>query len=232
MVRWLVRAGKGVLAVIALLIWLQAVTALPAWLASVGNDMASLGGTTLVRVLLLLLGFLLLLVVVGPERLKAWLPRSAPPPTPAPFPPVATEHTETVAPSSIPPVVGRLKAAGTNRDEYPRIESAVDSFGHAAKRVSNHLSANTGYVLRPGKQVGFELSVTDPKGEDVTVRVTTPARLEAAVTMKAGVIVWTVTEKDVSDPAQVTIDVESQRNYRRVLTWDDSVTFFYRVLPR
>jgi hypothetical protein len=72
MARWLLRVGKAVLAVVAILIWFQAVTTLPGWLVSVGRDAAGLGGTTLVRMLLALLGFILLLVVIGPERARAW----------------------------------------------------------------------------------------------------------------------------------------------------------------
>jgi hypothetical protein len=128
-----------------------------------------------------------------------------------------------------------IKAKGTNATNFPRIESAVDSFGHAARRTAsgNLLVGATDEVLRPGQQVTFNVEASDPNGEDLRLELLRSGGGTVDVTIgDDGTIVWNVNEQDIADPAHMHIYLTSQRTYHKVRTWDDAVTFTYRVLPR
>lgn len=127
-----------------------------------------------------------------------------------------------------------IRATGTNDIQFPRIEVAVDSLGHTAKRtLSDALYAITEAVLRPGHHVTFAIEASDPNGEDLVVTVLTPggSRTDVAIASD-GTIVWNVGDEDIADPGHVHIYVASQRDYHRQRDWDDSASFVYRVLPR
>jgi hypothetical protein len=193
------------------------------WLSFVGSD--------IFRTILVIVGLGLILLAVmqasrpalqgatGPSKGESAVKKPLPYPTaakPAPGSPL-------------------LKPKGTNDGHWPRIESAVDSFGHVAERAwdNSALMAITDYVLRPGQHVSFVLEVTDPNGDDLELRVIAPApRDERNVDIADGVITWRVTDADIADPARVHIYVASSRSYHRISDYDDTASFVYRVLPR
>jgi hypothetical protein len=129
-----------------------------------------------------------------------------------------------------------IKAKGTNDTNFPRIESAVDSFGHEARRTANGdlFVDSTDKVLRPGQQVTFKVEASDPNGDDLRLEVLrSGGGTGVDVTIREdGQIVWNVSEQDIADPARMHIYLTSLRTYHKVRNWDDSVTFTYRVLPR
>jgi hypothetical protein len=147
----------------------------------------------------------------------------------------AEAHAETPTRVGAQPTLVRAKSA--NDDHFPRIESAVDSFGNSAVPTEGReysLWAQPRRVLRPGQQVSFQVEVSDPNGEDVAMHVlSSGSSLDADVTItREGTIVWNVRDEDIADPAYVHIYASSQRSFHRENTWDASANFIYRVLPR
>jgi hypothetical protein len=126
---------------------------------------------------------------------------------------------------------------GTNAGPFPRIESAVDSFGHEPEQLATALAVAdaTDVELTPGDKVTFSVEVSAPNGEDVVVSVSPPGGHDNAnVFISAnGNVTWIVRDKDISDSAYLFIFVRStgilHRDDRGI---DDSVAFVYRVVPR
>jgi hypothetical protein len=180
------------------------------------------------------LGLMLCLAafVTGGMTIRQWASR--PSPDPASPPPAASLDIRDRAAGGEDPSPTLLKATGTNDGHFPRVEFAMDSLGHTAKRTTTDsgLTVFTDHVLRPGQHVTFELEASDPNGDDLELSVITPARSEADVVISDGVVTWNVRDEDIADPANVHIYVASQRGYHRNDTWDDAVSFVYRVLPR
>ncbi len=130
-----------------------------------------------------------------------------------------------------------LVEASRNDDHFPRIESAVDSFGNRAEAdraddEGSRLWTHPKRILRPGQHVFFEVDVSDPNGEDVEVRVLCGSGEAEVVIDPDGTIKWNVREENIADPAFVHIYARSQRPFHRLDTFDASANFLYRVLPR
>lgn len=118
------------------------------------------------------------------------------------------------------------------REYFPRIEHAADSFGNIAERDGPNLSARTNLVLRPGGTVIFGLRAWDPEGLPWTWTVIGPANEN--VDIDSDRITWRVGRSDISDPADVSIYLQGSRDYHRHAGgggYDDVVSFRYRVLP-
>jgi hypothetical protein len=130
-----------------------------------------------------------------------------------------------------------VRTRRTNEGRFPRIESAVDSFGHEAEHqeTAEPRFVYTGRELTPGDQVTFTLELSDPDGDDAFVTIIPPGGLDDAniPISPDGVVTWIVRDKDISDHASVFIFVTSQRDFHRIHGghFDDSVAFVYRVVP-
>lgn len=119
------------------------------------------------------------------------------------------------------------------KEFFPRIEYAADSFGNVASREDGSLVANTNLIVHPGDEVIFELRAWDPEGLPWSWKVITSGF--SAVDIEGDQITWRVESKNIADPASVTVYLHGGRDYHRRQGagegWDDTVTFTYRVLP-
>lgn len=131
-----------------------------------------------------------------------------------------------------------VRTRHTNKGQFPRIESAVDSFGRRPEELATAVWIADGreHELTPGDEVIFKVELSDPDGDDVFLCIVPPGGLDADGNMPIsadGTMTWTVRDKDVSNPAYVYIFVRSQRDFHRDSRGiDDSVGFIYRVVPR
>jgi hypothetical protein len=103
-------AVRVVMVVTAILFWAESATGTPAWLAARFHELAIAPTDTILRIVLAALGFILLLIVVGPQRLKTWWAVLSPSPTQhmderpsEPESPPASEPPPAPEPESPPP---------------------------------------------------------------------------------------------------------------------------------
>jgi len=130
-----------------------------------------------------------------------------------------------------------VRTKRTNVGSFPRIESAVDSYGHSPKPWTKTMAVAdaTDVSLTPGDEVTFRLEVSDPKGEDVVISVSPPGGHENAKVFvsEKGKVTWVVRNRDISNEAYLFIFAKSSRGlHRDERGIDDTVAFIYRVVPR
>jgi hypothetical protein len=95
--------------------------------------------------------------------------------------------------------------ASNNDDHFPRIESAVDSFGNRAEPDQSYaegarLWSHPSRVLRPGQHVSFEIEVSDPNGEYVEIRVLCGTGEAEVAISPGGTVEWNVRDENIADP--------------------------------
>ncbi len=121
--KWVGRIIKGFLAVTAILFWIESATGTPGWLVVEFHDLGKAPTDTILRIALAILGFVLLLIVIGPWRLREWLVRSPslppasslPEPPEPPAPPAASLEPEPpVAEQELPPPAPSRRVAILN----------------------------------------------------------------------------------------------------------------------
>jgi len=122
------------------------------------------------------------------------------------------------------------KAMGKDEVEhFARIEQVTDSFGNVA---TSGRVANTGLVLHPGDEVRFLLAGWDPRGGALRWSAIVVGDPDSDPIHFDGTrAFWSVKAKNIRDPAEVIFYLSGSTDYHRHTTYDDAVSFGYRVLP-
>ncbi|HYR07052.1 MAG TPA: Swt1 family HEPN domain-containing protein [Longimicrobium sp.] len=120
----------------------------------------------------------------------------------------------------------------TMEDYFPRIESARDSLGNIWTPDADHIThvVHTNLVLRPGDQVDYVITATDPLGEDLEYAVKTQ-RYAAIDWQPTNSFRITVREDNIARSFAVELFVRSKRDFHATEFFDDSIDFIYTVLP-
>lgn len=120
----------------------------------------------------------------------------------------------------------------TGDDCFPRIEAARDSLGSLfppPHRIVLNV-VQTGLTLRPGDNVDFSVTASDPFGEQLNYRI----GLNGGPWGEWGTandFTFAITEEHIGKLHLIVIQVRSGRSYHAESNYDDSVTFVYAVLP-
>ena len=118
-------------------------------------------------------------------------------------------------------------------DYFPRIESARDSLGNIWT-PSNPGVANvvlTEHVLRPGDQVDYMVTATDPLGEPLQYGIEVGRRWEPTNWGSNNSFTVTITDDDIGKYFGVSLKIRSSRKHRAAREHDAKVEFSYTVLP-
>jgi hypothetical protein len=118
----------------------------------------------------------------------------------------------------------------TSSDCFPRIESAIDSYGnqwtpspHCPKCVL------TGMSLRPGDLIEFIVTARDP--EDLILSYSLSIGGALTAWQSAPNFSLRLSEEHIREELRVFLRVRSPREYHAAGTFDDQVFFQYSVLP-
>jgi hypothetical protein len=120
----------------------------------------------------------------------------------------------------------------TANDCFPRFESIKDSLG-TVWTPKSPIDHSTGLVLRPGDSLEFVLTASDPLGESLQYRVIKGDRnwsdggWSDSCEFSIG-----FADYDVRKHFIIHFQIRSLREYHAHGHYDDSVMFFYDVLPR
>ncbi|QRE80380.1 hypothetical protein F1734_09060 [Rhodococcus ruber] len=123
-------------------------------------------------------------------------------------------------------------------DYYPRIDSAIDSFGHEIDCSKVDLISGRAYTeigVRPGDIITFRMTGVDP--QDRLLHWSQNFQLETldSVITKAGevaTLTWNVIESHVGELANVEIRMKSVNGkFHRYSDIDHAVNFIYAVRP-
>lgn len=136
-----------------------------------------------------------------------------------------------------------MSAQDPGGDYYPRMESAVDSFG-AAITVRGEMGEIAGtvpdasprMVLQVGDAVTFTCSGTDPKGRDLEWTLSRSGGGTQVVVVKPSgepaEVVWHVEDGDVGESVDMSIYMSAAgARYRRWSWFDHRTHFMYVVRP-
>ncbi|OZE28466.1 hypothetical protein CH278_23900 [Rhodococcus sp. 05-2254-5] len=124
---------------------------------------------------------------------------------------------------------------------YPRIESAVDCFGHRLTGWDGPIGEIfegkvTGAILRPGDRVQVTVTGTDGRDRPLEWELITPAGTHAASAISASgteaQLEWEVTDADVGEAAVINIQMRAKgAKYQRANGFDHRAYFQYIVRP-
>ena len=121
----------------------------------------------------------------------------------------------------------------SNREHEPelfaRIEHVTDSFGNRASGDSR--AVDTGLTLHPGDRVVFRMVAWDPLGAAVTWSALKSMAGRIGEPTTVDELVWNVERSDIRDPCEIVIYCTGSTDYHRRGSFDDAVSFLYRVLP-
>ena len=123
-----------------------------------------------------------------------------------------------------------LAGSDPDRDYFPRLERARDSFGNESTEDQDAI--RTGLTLRVGDVVRFEASGWDPENAELVWHFITPGKSE---TVRSGTEVtwdWQITTDDVGANTIVWVSITADRGYHKYRDYDGSIGFEYQVLPR
>lgn len=129
----------------------------------------------------------------------------------------------------------------TSEDYYPRIESVRDNYGNIWTSESNSKGINTKVILRPGDEIEIVITGSDPLGEDieygylyghsgflivpqVTFLKDSFWRTENSFSIK-------ISEEHIGENFHIVSYIRSSRKYHANQYYDDSIVFYYIVLP-
>ncbi|MEX2411082.1 MAG: hypothetical protein WD607_06860 [Candidatus Paceibacterota bacterium] len=118
---------------------------------------------------------------------------------------------------------------------YPRLESVQDSLGNNWS-IGERNPLMTGNTLRPGNQLQFKVSATDPLGEILLFAISPMVHPYEIDWTDEGEFDLTIKDKHVQERLWITIAVKSSREFHatsavRLGKVDDVVKFGYEVLP-
>ena len=133
-----------------------------------------------------------------------------------------------------------MTSTAPDGDPYPRIESAVDSFGDAIE-IRPQLQeiagiSERGLIIRPGDSITFTCTGIDALGRDLEwqLRSHSSDASDSAESPSGhpAELTWHVLESDVSESAGVNIQMKAAgARYHRAGSFDHRVIFTYRVRP-
>ncbi|MDD5300992.1 MAG: Swt1 family HEPN domain-containing protein [Gallionella sp.] len=114
---------------------------------------------------------------------------------------------------------------------FPRIESARDSLGNIwVPGNKNGGNVITESILRPGDILDFVITASDPEGLPVEYSVglssTASYKWQANHNLQ-----FSIADKHISRIFVIQLSIRSNRPYHASSQYDDSVSFFYKVLP-
>ncbi len=119
----------------------------------------------------------------------------------------------------------------TPQDVFPRIESVRDSLGNQWIPDGSPMRGYmTGMTLHPGDQVDFVVTARDP--EDLPLQYGFDPSNREPDWIDSGTYTWNVTEENISARIGIRMTIKSPRPYHAGTYCDDSVWFWYSVLPR
>lgn len=120
----------------------------------------------------------------------------------------------------------------TTEDCFPRIESARDSLGNIWTPGAQFdlKQVDTGLVLRPGDSVDYMVTARDPEGADLEYGIGVGGL--GPDWQKEPVFSVRFTESHITRLLILDLCVRSTRGYHAIGSYDDKVTFFYKVLPK
>lgn len=133
-----------------------------------------------------------------------------------------------------------MTSTAPDGDPYPRIESAVDSFGDAIE-IRPKLQeiagiSERGLIVNPGDSITFTCTGIDARGRDLEWQLRSHGS-DASDSAKAPSghpveLTWDVQESEVSESAGVNIQMlATGARYHRAGSFDHRVIFTYRVRP-
>lgn len=115
---------------------------------------------------------------------------------------------------------------------FPRIESARDSLGNIwVPGNRGGSSVMTESILRPGDTLDFVITASDPEGLPVEYSV----GLNSSASYKwqtSHDLQFSITNEHISRTFVLQLSIRSNRSYHAAHQIDDSVSFFYKVLPK
>lgn len=132
-------------------------------------------------------------------------------------------------------ITGYFSKMETGESYYPRIESIQDSLGNTYS-IGNSKTFATKRILRPGDQIQFQVSGSDPLGEEIEYTVL-PLSVPYEYEWKTeGGFDLTIQNKHVKQLLCIHIAIKSRREFHATADValgqvDDLVIFCYEVLP-
>lgn len=120
----------------------------------------------------------------------------------------------------------------TTEDYYPRFESGRDNLGTMwIPGKDDWLRSNI--KLRPGDELQFVVTATDPFGEDIEYQMTANAGSPGNSDKWGNKNEFTlkIKDSDVCNLFFVNFRIRSKRKYHAKKTYDDNLIFTYTVLP-
>jgi len=120
----------------------------------------------------------------------------------------------------------------TSEAYFPRIESARDSLGNVWTPETGHgLSLFTKSILRPNDKIDFIVTASDPEG--AALRYSMEVGHQAIQEWQEhGTFSLAILERHIAKMLSVGFRIKSPRAHYAHPGFDDSVEFFYTVLPR
>jgi len=120
----------------------------------------------------------------------------------------------------------------TTEDYFPRIESARDNLANVWTPTTPRMPVIiTKSILRPGDQLDFVITASDPFGGQLEFQMDVAHR-EDSQWQRQNVFSLRILDKHVSSLFVVTLRIKSLREHHATRLCDDSVEFFYSVLPK
>ena len=120
----------------------------------------------------------------------------------------------------------------TGEDYFPRIESARDNLGNVwIPGQLNGGMLHTKKNLRPGDNLEFIITASDPLGEELEYSIRVHDN-HATEWQKNNIFRVKIEEEHISRNFGILIAIKSKRDYHASQYSDDSIWFYYTVLPR
>ena len=112
----------------------------------------------------------------------------------------------------------------TGEDYFPRIESVRDNLGNTWIPGSGVITTTN--ILRPGDELTFVISASDPLGEDMEYCIYGKTEWQADYN-----IILEISDKHIAKKVFFLLSIRSHRKYHADDKFDDSVLFEYSILP-
>ena len=129
----------------------------------------------------------------------------------------------------------------TSEDYYPRIESIRDNYGNIWTSESNYTGVKTNILLRPGDEIEIVITGSDPLGEDIEYGylcghagfciMPQDTFWQDSFWQKENSFKIRISEENIGDNFHIVFYIRSLRKYHANKDYDDSIVFYYNVLP-
>ena len=129
----------------------------------------------------------------------------------------------------------RYRSSQESLDAYfPKIESARDDYGniytYSDQDIYSKSAGGGAKIFRPGDQIEFIITATDPYGEDLLYCVSNKFAF-VDEWINNNVLNYTIKNEDIGASLIISLMIKSNREHKAHTFYDDEVSFYYTVLP-